>query len=114
MLQDKADGIDRYAHDLNFTIDSDYKSQSKMAISPTSILVINPNSSQSVTDGLAKALGPIAPPETSLTFYTAPSVAPPSINDVITANLSASACFADIKMKSMLDKYDGFLVCCCE
>lgn len=76
------------------------------------LLVINPNSTSSVTDGLVEVLK--APPQTELAFYTAPNTAPPSINDMVTANLTATACFLDIQEKNLLDKYDGFLVCCCE
>ncbi|KAF9070140.1 Asp/Glu/hydantoin racemase [Rhodocollybia butyracea] len=79
-------------------------------MAPTRLLIINPNSSKSVTDGLEEVLQ--APPQTELTFYTAPSNAPPSINDMVTGNLSATACFLDIKEKKLLDKFDGFLVCC--
>ena len=78
---------------------------------PRSILVINPNSSESVTSGLRDTLSP--PPDTTLTFYTAPSHAPPSINDLTTANLTATACFKDIRAKGLVELYDGFLVCCC-
>ncbi|ETW79773.1 hypothetical protein HETIRDRAFT_49067 [Heterobasidion irregulare TC 32-1] len=77
---------------------------------PHSILVINPNSSESVTSGLRDTLSP--PPDTTLTFYTAPSHAPPSINDLTTANLTATACFEDILAKGLVELYDGFLVCC--
>jgi Asp/Glu/hydantoin racemase len=76
-----------------------------------SLLVINPNSSQSVTLGLQEAL--VAPPGVTLEFYTAPSNAPPSINDATTGVLSGAACFQDIQAKGFIDKYDGFLVCCC-
>lgn len=76
-----------------------------------SILVINPNSSESVTDGLRETL--TAPPECTLVFYTAPSHAPPSINDVTTAALTASACWEDIRDRGLLDQYDAFLVSCC-
>ncbi len=81
-------------------------------MAPASILVINPNSSQSITDGLKETL--VAPPEAKLMFYTAPSHAPPSVNDIVTANLTATACFQDIVEKQLLEKHDGFLVCCCE
>ncbi|KAJ3767070.1 Asp/Glu/hydantoin racemase [Lentinula raphanica] len=74
------------------------------------LLIINPNSTKSVTDGLEEVLTP--PPQTELTFYTAPKNAPPSINDMVTANLTATACFLDIQEKKLLDRYDGFLVCC--
>ncbi|KAJ4496076.1 Asp/Glu/hydantoin racemase [Lentinula edodes] len=74
------------------------------------LLVINPNSSKSVTDGLEEVLRP--PPQTELAFYTAPKNAPSSINDMITANLTATACFLDIQEKKLIDQHDGFLVCC--
>ncbi|KAJ6574865.1 Asp/Glu/hydantoin racemase [Mycena capillaripes] len=77
---------------------------------PVAILVINPNSSQSVTDGLEETVR--APPESTITFYTAPVNAPPSINDATTGTLSAAACFQDIVEKGLIDKYDGFLVSC--
>ena len=78
---------------------------------PHSILVINPNSSESVTSGLRDTLSPL--PDTTLTFYTAPSHAPPSINDLTTANLTATACFEDIRAKGLVELYDSFPVCCC-
>ena len=80
--------------------------------STVSLLVINPNSTESLTDGLREVLVP--PPGTELTFYTAPSNAPPSINDWTTGVQSGAACFADIQGKGLIDKYDGFLVCCCK
>ncbi|KAL1716112.1 Asp/Glu/hydantoin racemase [Schizophyllum commune] len=75
-----------------------------------SLLVINPNSSKSVTDGLSDTLVP--PPGADLAFYTAPAHAPPSINDATTAALTTSACWEDISVQGLLDKHDGFLVCC--
>ncbi|KAJ7107664.1 Asp/Glu/hydantoin racemase [Mycena crocata] len=77
---------------------------------PASILVINPNSSQSVTDGLEEALR--TPPQTNLAFYTGPPNAPPSINDLTGGTISAAACFADLQEKGLIEKYDGFLVSC--
>ncbi|KAF7310709.1 Transcriptional factor [Mycena chlorophos] len=74
------------------------------------ILVINPNSSASVTKGLEESL--IAPPKTVLTFYTAPPDAPPSIDDATTGTLSAVSCFRDIQDKDLIGQYDGFLVSC--
>ncbi|KIK68280.1 hypothetical protein GYMLUDRAFT_153947 [Collybiopsis luxurians FD-317 M1] len=85
-------------------------SSSSVGSATARLLIINPNSSQSVTDGLIEVLK--APPLTELGFYTAPSNAPPSINDMLTANLTATACFLDIQEKKLLDQYDGFLVCC--
>ncbi|KAJ7102168.1 Asp/Glu/hydantoin racemase [Mycena belliarum] len=77
---------------------------------PISVLIINPNSSRSVTTGLEEVLKATA--ETTLTFYTAPADAPPSINDVTTGTLSAAVCFRDMVGKGLIDKYDGFLVSC--
>jgi Asp/Glu/hydantoin racemase len=79
---------------------------------PASILIINPNSSTIVTQGLEDTLR--APPETVLAFYTAPGEAPPSINDATGGTMSATVCFRDIVEKGLIDKYDGFLVSCCE
>ncbi|THH04500.1 hypothetical protein EW146_g10160 [Bondarzewia mesenterica] len=74
------------------------------------ILVINPNSSASVTDGMKAVL--VAPPQTSLTFYTAPTDSPPSIDNATAASFSATICFTDIHSQHRLDFFDGFLVCC--
>ncbi|PPQ91020.1 hypothetical protein CVT25_013945 [Psilocybe cyanescens] len=79
-------------------------------IATISLLVINPNSSGSVTAGLREVMVP--PPGVHLQFYTGPSNAPPSINDTTTGVLSGAACFADIQEKNLIDKHDGFLVCC--
>ena len=76
------------------------------------LLVINPNSSQSVTDGLKSVLQP--PPSVILEFYTAPSNAPDSIMDLTTGVLSGAVCFEHMKSKELLDRYDGYLVCCCK
>ncbi|KAJ3573117.1 hypothetical protein NP233_g2632 [Leucocoprinus birnbaumii] len=77
-----------------------------------SLLIINPNSSQSITDGLAEALTALTPPGTELTFYTAPKNAPPAIIDLTTGVQSANVCFEDILNRGLLDDHDGFLVCC--
>ena len=83
--------------------------------SPTGIklLIINPNSSGSVTDGLKSILK--SPPGVNLTFYNpAPNTgAPPSINDISTGVASAQACIVDLEKKGAIEEYDGFLVCCC-
>lgn len=57
------------------------------------LLIINPNSSTSVTDKLAS----IESPGADLTFFTGPADgAPPSIDDEETAQLSATACLPKI------------------
>ncbi|KAF5327630.1 hypothetical protein D9619_004323 [Psilocybe cf. subviscida] len=74
------------------------------------LLVINPNSTESMTQGLRDVLMP--PPRTTLDFYTAPTDAPDSIKDATTGILSGAACFTDILRKGLVEQYDGFLVCC--
>ena len=74
------------------------------------LLVINPNSSQSITDGLKESLEPVAPPGIQLSFFTAPPHAPPAINDIITANQTATACYEALVESKAFEKYDGFLV----
>ncbi|KAL5529285.1 hypothetical protein ACEPAG_5270 [Sanghuangporus baumii] len=76
------------------------------------LLIINPNSSKSVTDGLRTSLDPFAPPGTCLSYFTAPSPAPTAISDTITANLTATYCYQDLIDRNAFEQYDGFLVCC--
>lgn len=75
-----------------------------------SILVINPNSSQKVSDNLSKIL--VAPPGIDLAFYTAPSSAPKEIDGTESLLLSEKAVLPDFLEKKLLDLHDGFLVCC--
>ena len=56
----------------------------------TTILIINPNSSQSITDGLKPRLADLTSSYLSLSYYTAPQEAPPSIDDEATSALSTS------------------------
>jgi len=72
------------------------------------ILVINPNSSESITKTLERTL--IAPPSTNLHFFTGPSSSPPSINDEATSKQSCDACLP--VLLSTVEDYDGFLVAC--
>ena len=58
-----------------------------------SILVINPNSTESMTAALKPLLADLLHPRLSLDFYTAPASAPPSINDAETSSLSAATTF---------------------
>ncbi|KAF8636234.1 hypothetical protein AX17_003719 [Amanita inopinata Kibby_2008] len=81
-----------------------------MSTAPVSILVINPNSSPSITIGLQNTLTPLTPPNTSLTFYTGPPDSPRSINDVTEATVAALACLRDLKSKGLLETHDAFLV----
>jgi Asp/Glu/Hydantoin racemase len=81
-------------------------SQHGLSISdPVSILIINPNSSEVITKGMEDVLTPSVPPGVTLTYFTAPSDSPPAINDVVTANLSATASYK--ALLPLLDRYDG-------
>jgi len=82
-----------------------------MSPEPVSILVINPNSSQVITDGLERNLAPCIPPGTHVTYFTGPSDAPPSIDDEETSQQSAKACLRVLEDASFM-KFDGFLICC--
>lgn len=76
----------------------------------TRILVLNPNSSSSVTDNLKVILS--APPNVEFGFYTGPSTSPREIIDVPTSIESEQACLKDILGSDLLDSYDAILVCC--
>jgi Asp/Glu/hydantoin racemase len=75
------------------------------------LLVINPNSTQSMTDALEKTIKSIYSIEIpfELYMYTAPS-GPASINDQKDCNLSAVIVLEDLK--SHLKDYDAILVAC--
>jgi Asp/Glu/hydantoin racemase len=85
------------------------------------ILVVNPNSSTSITDRLSESIE--APPGVQLTWWTAPSEAPPSIDDQETSDSSAAICLPRILelCKSTTSAalaggterlFDGILVAC--
>ncbi|KAI5124352.1 hypothetical protein M0805_008959 [Coniferiporia weirii] len=76
------------------------------------LLVINPNSSKSITDGLQESLNPLTPPGTQLSYFTAPPHAPAAISNIITANQTATYCYESLVQGKAIDEYDGFLVCC--
>lgn len=75
----------------------------------TKFLIINPNSSVSVTQNL-KSLLPV-PPNVQLDFYTAPKVAPLEIDGYDTSIASAEIVYPEI-VRDHLKNYDAFLVCC--
>ena len=79
-----------------------------------SILVINPNSTESFTHGLEVALTAGGVPDgISLTFYTAPPEAPAAISDLRTGIQSAQACYAHLAGTGAIESHDAFLICCC-
>ncbi|KAI0343628.1 hypothetical protein BDW22DRAFT_1356100 [Trametopsis cervina] len=64
---------------------------------PISILVINPNSSQSITDALKPLFADVVYASTTLTFYTAPPSAPSSIDDAETSAQSTRETLPDLR-----------------
>lgn len=76
----------------------------------TRILILNPNSSSSVTSNLKEIL--TAPPNVEFGFYTGPSGSPREIVDVPTSIESEQACLKDILDRNLLNAYDAVLVCC--
>ncbi|KAI5803111.1 Asp/Glu/hydantoin racemase [Geopyxis carbonaria] len=75
-----------------------------------SLLIINPNSTVSMTTALSPTITPLLPPGTSATYFTAPPGAPPSINDSATEALSTTVCLP--LLIPLLQQHDGFLLCC--
>ncbi|KAF7874375.1 hypothetical protein EAF04_003046 [Stromatinia cepivora] len=75
------------------------------------LLIINPNSFKSMTEGLHTLLSTINDPShVQISFYTAPPPSPPSINNEEDALLSTKVVLSDLT--STLDQYDAFLVAC--
>ncbi|OBZ69920.1 Cell division control protein 15 [Grifola frondosa] len=78
-----------------------------------SILVINPNASLSITAALQPILSDLQRPGLTITFYTAPSSAPISINDATTSVLSAADTFrAIVPLLDPQAPHSAFLVAC--
>ncbi|RYP79386.1 hypothetical protein DL770_006702 [Monosporascus sp. CRB-9-2] len=86
----------------------------------TRILVLNPNSSQSMTDGMRAAVGDPGlglPYSTEIHAYTAPPAAPASINDAADIARSTEVVLADLQSEDRdpgerPSAYDGILVAC--
>ncbi|KAM0131644.1 hypothetical protein ACHAO1_007246 [Botrytis cinerea] len=75
------------------------------------LLIINPNSSKSMTEGLQTLLSTISDSsQVQISFYTAQLPSPPSINNEEDAMLSTEVVLSDLT--STLDQYDAFLVAC--
>ncbi|KAH7885969.1 Asp/Glu/hydantoin racemase [Phlebopus sp. FC_14] len=73
------------------------------------LLVVNPNSTLSMTDKLTQIL-PITRADVKYHYFTNPT-GPPSIDDEATALLSAENCMKALVQTNM-DQYDGFVVAC--
>jgi len=78
-------------------------------VSTRSILIINPNSTASMTDGLKPLIEALNFKETKFSYFTAPS-GPKSINDEDDAADSLEHCKEPLE--KLLSDYDGFLVAC--
>lgn len=83
-------------------------------MSETKLLIVNPNSSASITSALARVLRPHIPPCTSTTFFN-PASGPRGISDATTALESTEACMNEMTgPNARLDiaAYHGVLICC--
>ncbi|KAI1269977.1 Asp/Glu/hydantoin racemase [Xylariaceae sp. FL1019] len=80
----------------------------------TRILVINPNSSQSMTDGLQPAIDALdLPSSTEIYTYTGPASSPPSINDQGDIDQSTEAVLSSLKdEESWSISFDAVLIAC--
>ena len=84
---------------------------------PHQILLINPNSTRSMTDNMMNALRPIIPPNVELTAYTAPYPAPTAIESTTDAIMSTEAVLRDLAKHAAsngetVQNYDGMIVAC--
>ncbi|MCJ1318116.1 hypothetical protein MMC15_003443 [Xylographa vitiligo] len=87
---------------------------------PIRILIINPNSTSSMTYALKPLIDSLEYTNTQYTYYTAPS-GPPSINNTADIHASTAACLADLGafdphggtiLRSEHAAHDGYLVAC--
>ncbi|KZS97059.1 hypothetical protein SISNIDRAFT_437020 [Sistotremastrum niveocremeum HHB9708] len=76
------------------------------------ILVVNPNSSQSITDCISSILSEYGTSDLSINFFTGPEGAPPAINDDETSVQSTAACLPLLLESHALETYSAFLIAC--
>ncbi|CAE6443962.1 unnamed protein product [Rhizoctonia solani] len=77
------------------------------------ILVINPNSSQSMTESLVTMFQTSPPPaHITLSFFTGPADCPKSIDDEEGCHASAKACLSLLLPSVHTQVYDAYLVAC--
>ncbi|KAI1778498.1 Asp/Glu/hydantoin racemase [Hypoxylon cercidicola] len=81
---------------------------------PTKILVLNPNSSKAMTDGMKTVIDAVdLPYSTEVYTYTGPADAPASINDDEDIEQSTKAVLEDLDDSDFRNQgYDGVLVAC--
>ncbi|KAK4680515.1 Protein dcg1 [Podospora pseudoanserina] len=79
----------------------------------TKILILNPNSSASMTNGVEEAIRGInLPLSTEIYTYTAPPASPASINDGDDVQQSADVVLRNLQETGILKEYDAVLVAC--
>lgn len=77
------------------------------------MLVINPNSSHEMTNGMERAMSSLdLPKSVEITMYTAPPESPPSINDGLDIKTSEEVVMKSLQEMGILKDYDGALVAC--
>lgn len=84
---------------------------------PQQILLINPNSTRSMTDACLNSLRPMVPPGVEVTGYTAPYPAPTAIESTTDAIMSTEAVLRDLAKYAAsngetVQNYDGMIVAC--
>ena len=84
---------------------------------PYQILLINPNSSRSMTDSMILAVRPSLPTGIELTGYTAPYPAPTAIESITDAIMSTEAVVRDLAKYAAsngetVQNFDGMIVAC--
>ncbi|MCJ1430997.1 hypothetical protein MMC27_000347 [Xylographa pallens] len=87
---------------------------------PIRILIINPNSTSSMTHALKPLIDSLEYTNTEYTYYTASS-GPPSVNNTADIHFSTIACLTDLStinphggrvLRNEHSTYDGYLVAC--
>lgn len=79
-------------------------------MAPISILIINPNSTKSMTTALIPYLMSVQAPDSTYTFFTAPFPSPKFVENARNAQRSAEVAFPAVL--PLLQNHDGFLVAC--
>lgn len=81
---------------------------------PISILLINPNSTPSMTEACLRSIAPTLPPHVTVHGFTAPPTAPSAIEGRADAVLSAADCFRALHPVVVEQQvpFDAFLVAC--
>ncbi|EXJ69945.1 uncharacterized protein A1O5_07018 [Cladophialophora psammophila CBS 110553] len=84
---------------------------------PHQILLINPNSTRSMTEAMLQSLRPVIPQGVEVTGYTAPYPAPTAIESTTDAIMSTEAVLRDLAKHAAsngetVQNYDGMIVAC--